>query len=62
MTNLVHCLQPVMTAFKKYSGNQLSIFAIINKYWGQVLYNWFKNIKKAFGSNKFFCHLETIVR
>lgn len=62
MTDLIGRLQLVVTTMKKNLGNRLSTFFVINKHWGQSLYNWFYNIDNALGSNKFFHYLKTVVR
>ncbi len=62
MTDLVHRLQSVVMALKKNPGNWSSTLVAIKQYWRQVLYNWFKNIDKLQGSNKFFCYLGTVVQ
>ncbi len=62
MTDLVCHLQPVVTAWKKNSGNRSSTFVAIKQYWGQALYNRFENIDKALGFDKFFRRLGTVVR
>lgn len=62
ITNLIGCMQPVVTILKKNFGNRSRAFLDIKKYWGQALYNWFYNIDKALGSNKFFCCLGTIIK
>ncbi len=62
MTDLIRRLQPVVTALKKNPGNRLSMLTVIKQYWGQALYDRFKNIDKALGSDKFFRCLRTVVR
>ncbi len=61
ITDLDCRLQPVVTALKKNPNNQSSTLTTIKQYWGQALYDWFKNIDKALGSDKFFCRLGTVV-
>lgn len=60
MINLIKYIQPVMTALKKHSGNWSKTLSDKKICWRQALYNWFYNINKMFGSDKFFGHLETI--
>ncbi len=62
MTDLVCRLQLVVMTLKKNPGNRSSMLVVIKQYWGQALYDRFKNIDKELGSNQFFCRLETIVR
>lgn len=62
MTDLVGRLQPVVTILKKSTGNWPNTLLVIKQYWGQGLYDWFANIDKVLGSNKFFCHLGTVVQ
>ncbi len=61
MTDLVGHLQSVVTILKKSTGNWANTLLVIKQYWGQGLYDWFANINKALGSNKFFCCLGTVV-
>ena len=62
MTDLIGRIEPIVTALKKNSGHRSRTLSDIRKYWEQVFYNRFYNIDKALGSDKFFCHLGSIVR
>ena len=62
MMNLVAHIQSIVSALRKSPGNRSKTLEDIEKYWGQALYNWFSNIDKALGSDKFFCYLGTVVK
>ena len=64
MTNLISQLKTFVIAINRSFGNrnQENTLLTISKYWEQAFYNCFYNIDKSLGSDKYFCHLGTIVK
>lgn len=62
ITDLIGRIQPIVTALKKNFESRSRTLLNIKKYWGQAFYDWFYNIDKVLGFDKFFCCLRIIVK